>query len=450
MTKFRSLVPASQTWIVCLVLAGGLALSMVLASLFEHAALARHVNAFSAAALIMLGLLLVLDLYGAMQTRIFDVERQVNGSVAVNRWFAVTFRMRHSYVRPKKIELFESLNADLDCDSMPLRFVLFPGEAAIIEFRMRARQRGLVVLPGVYLRVRSPLGFWCRQYFVECPSQIRVYPDFSAISAYTLLATDNHVSQLGIKRRPRRGEGLDFLQLRDYRDGDSLRQIDWKATARRHRLISREYQDERDQQVVLMIDSGRRMRAQDDELNHFDHTLNAALLVSYIALRQGDSVGIFSFGKEYRWLAPQKSAGGMKTLLNGLYDLHTSTTAPDYLMAAQKVAALQRKRALVIIMTNTRDEDADEILMATRLLRKKHLVVLANIREMVLEKMQEEPVINLESALAYASAKLHMSARHDNQLLFNDQGILALDCLAKELPTRVTNSYLEIKRAGML
>ena len=93
-------------------------------------------------------------------------------------------------------------------------------------------------------------------------------------------------------QRRRRGEGLEFHQLREYREGDSQRQIDWKATSRSGQLISREYQDERDQQIMLLIDCGRRMRAQDDELSHFDHVLNAALLLAYVGLRQGDAVGL--------------------------------------------------------------------------------------------------------------------------------------------------------------
>src|SRR5690606_26842305 len=173
-------------------------------------------------------------------------------------------------------------------------------------------------------------------------SAVKVYPDFMAIAAYTILATDNHTSQMGIKKKPRRGTGLEFQQLREYRRGDSLRQLDWKATARRQQLISREYQDERDQQIVLLIDSGRRMRTRDDELSHFDHALNAVLLVSYIALRQGDSVSVMSFGENHRWLPPQKGAGQIKNLLNGMYDLQAENCAPDYTKAAEKLAVLQQ------------------------------------------------------------------------------------------------------------
>ena len=121
---------------------------------------------------------------------------------------------------------------------------------------------------------------------------MRVYPNYSTISKLLAFEVDNKLQLTGVRMSRRRGEGIEFHQLRDYRDGDSLRSIDWKATARMRRLIAREYQDERDQQIVFMLDAGRHMLAKDAELSHFDHTLNAMFLLSYVALRQGDAAGV--------------------------------------------------------------------------------------------------------------------------------------------------------------
>ena len=111
-----------------------------------------------------------------------------------------------------------------------------------------------------------------------------------------MLGAETASRAVGAHVKRRRGEGTDFHQMRDYRVGDSLRQVDWKATARMRRLISREYQDERNQHLLMVIDTGRRMLARDGELSHFDHVLNAALVVSYLALRQGDAVGLLASG----------------------------------------------------------------------------------------------------------------------------------------------------------
>jgi uncharacterized protein (DUF58 family) len=301
-----------------------------------------------------------------------------------------------------------------------------------------------------YLQVPSPFGFWQIHYRSGEPSAVKVYPDFMAIAAYTILATDNHTSQMGIKKKPRRGSGMEFQQLREYRLGDSMRQLDWKATARRQKLISREYQDERDQQIVLLVDSGRRMRAKDDDLSHFDHSLNAMLLVGYIALRQGDSVSVLSFGETNRWIPPQKGADRVKNLLNGMYDLQAGQCAPDYSAAAEKLSMLQQKRSLVILVTNSRDEDVSELLLAVNLLKRRHLVMIANIREAVLDQLNDKPVSQLDDALGYTGVQHYLSSRRDVQRKMAAAGVYTLDCTAKELAMRVANSYLEIKSAGVL
>lgn len=134
----------------------------------------------------------------------------------------------------------------------------------------------------------SPWRLWVKRQLARVPGSVRIYPNFASIAGFTLHALENRIQLMGIRRRQRRGEGLEFRQLRDYQQGDMLRQIDWKATSRRGKPISREYQEERDQQVLFLLDCGRRMRALDGETAHFDHCLNALLLVAYVALRQGD------------------------------------------------------------------------------------------------------------------------------------------------------------------
>jgi len=153
-----------------------------------------------------------------------------------------------------------------------------------LTYRLRAESRGDLHFGAVDVKVDSPLGLWQRRVRVGSPAVLRVYPNFAALSRYALFATDHRLSQMGVLQRRRRGEGLDFDQLREYHEGDAQRKIDWKASQRFARLISRDYQDERDQQIVFLIDCGRRMRAKDGEYSHFDHALDATLLLAYVGL----------------------------------------------------------------------------------------------------------------------------------------------------------------------
>ena len=159
--------------------------------------------------------------------------------------------------------------------ALPARFAVEAGHWREIGYTLLPDERGAHRFGAVHLRLASPLGFWQTQYEAGVAETVRVYPNFARIAQYALLATDNRLSQLGVLRRRRRGEGSDFEQLREYRRDDSTRHIDWKATARLRKPIVREFQDERDQQIVFLLDCGQRMRSRDDALSHFDHTLNA-------------------------------------------------------------------------------------------------------------------------------------------------------------------------------
>jgi len=418
--------------------------------LLGHPGVVEYISQLSLAGLLVFTGLFALDAQLARRQPKVTVERRCANSIAVDRWTEIMLTVHHQFASPIYVTLFDGVADCVEFASLPVTIALQPGKKSSIGYRLKVGMRGPCDIDPCYVRVPSPLRLWNAQYRSGIAAQIKVYPDFSAITAFTLLATDNHESQIGIKRRPRRGEGLEFMQLRNYRYGDALRQIDWKATSRRNELISKEYQDERDQQVVLLIDSGRRMRSKDDTLSHFDHSLNAMLLVSYIALRQGDSVSVMSFGNSHRWVAPQKGLGAMKSILNGMYDLQAGKCAPDYVAAVEKLSVLQRKRSLVILVTNSHDEEVDELLIASNLLRRRHVFLLANIREAIVDQLAQNPIESLDDALIFAGLHQYLKRRREVHQKILREGVLSIDCVPQQLAVRVANSYLEIKRAGIL
>lgn len=404
--------------------------------------------------LIALVIVSILDWLLSRRLPPVEITRDMPGNLAVDKWTEVKLRISHSFTDIRRISIFDSVPSDANYQHLPLQIELQPNQVSNTHYLLRPLVRGSLTLDKIHVQFRSPLGFWNIRYWAGEPTSAKVYPDFVAIANYAILATENHTSQIGIKKKQRRGAGMEFHQLREYRQGDSLRQIDWKATSRRQKLIARDYQDERDQQIVLMIDSGRRMRAKDDELSHFDHALNSLLLVSYIALRQGDNVSLMSFGGEannrHRWIPPQKGVERVKVLLNGIYDLHAQQSTADYITAAEKLAVLQPKRSLVILVTNSRDEDNSELMLAVNLLKKRHLVMVANIREQVLDQLDNTPVHTFDDALNYAGVRRFLHERKESHNKLISAGVYAIDCTANELAVRVANAYLEIKSAGVL
>lgn len=316
---------------------------------------------------------------------------------------------------------------------------------------MRPLKRGYFSFEHCEISLPSPLGLWSDKRLLNVIDNTRVYPDFARLYGGELLAVDNWISQLGVRQRQRRGLGLEFHQLREFREGDSLRQIDWKATARQRTPIAREYQDERDQQIIFMLDCGRRMRSQDGELAHFDHALNACLLLSYIALRQGDAVGLSTFASDHpRYLAPVKGTGQLNVLLNSVYDLDSTQRPADYQAAATQLLARQKRRALVVLVTNLRDEDDEELLTAVKRLSKQHRVLVASLREDLLDNLRHAPVQTLPEALAYCGTVDYLNARAELHERLSAHGVPVVDARPVELGAKLVTRYLEWKKAGTI
>ncbi|SNS20690.1 DUF58 domain-containing protein [Pseudomonas segetis] len=401
--------------------------------------------------LILLGVAALIDAWLLHKAPSPSLERNLPGQLPLGRWSDVQLTLHHGYNQQTQVQLFDHSPQDMATEHLPQDVVLRPGEQTRTSYRVRPLVRGHFRFPRAEISLPSRLGLWNGRRRLELAGETRVYPDFARLHGAQLLAVDDWLSQIGVRQHQRRGLGMEFHQLREFRDGDSLRQIDWKATARKRTPIAREYQDERDQQLVFMLDCGRRMRSQDGELSHFDHALNASLLLSYIALRQGDAVGLSTFASDqHRYLAPVKGVAQLNVLLNAVYDLKSTQLPADYSAATDALLSRQRRRALVVIVTNLRDEDDQELLNAVKRLGRQHRVLVASLREEVLDALRQTPVQNLDSALAYCGTVDYLNARDKlhERLLANN--VPVLDARPSELGPELVSRYLAWKKAGVI
>lgn len=379
------------------------------------------------------------------------ISRRMPGSLALGRWGEVQLKVEHDFDAPLNIQIFDHVPQGLSFESLPLSVELRPGQNSQISYRLRPLKRGHFSFEHCEVNLPSPLGLWSGKGLLNITDHTRVYPDFARLYGGELQAVDNWLSQLGVRQKQRRGQGLEFHQLREFREGDSLRQIDWKATARQRTPIAREYQDERDQQIIFLLDCGRRMRSQDDELSHFDHALNACLLLSYIALRQGDAVGLMTFACDQpRHLVPVKGTGQLNVLLNSVYDLDSSQRPADYQAAANQLLARQKRRALVVLVSNLRDEDDEELLNAVKRLSTQHRVLVASLREETLDTLRHTPVQTLPEALAYCGTVNYLNERAELHERLSAHGVPVVDVRPAQLGAELVTRYLGWKRNAAL
>jgi len=440
MSRTRWLLPSRRL----LAAAAGLLAAGIVASIFPVL-----LPAWSALLLLLAGTALT-DAALVMRVPSPAGRRAVAGSLSLGVAQEVALRLANRGRSRLSMAVHDHHPEALEAELLPQRVDLAPGRWAELRYRVRPVRRGDFRFGGIELRLDSPLGLWEATRYVGAENTVRVYPNFRAIARYALLATDNRLSQIGVLQMRRRGEGLEFEQLREYRQGDSLRSIDWKATSRTTRLIAREYQDERDQRILLLIDCGRRMGAKDSELSHFDHVLNAALLLAHVGLRQGDAVGILAMSGEPRYLAPRKSVATIHAILNRVYDLEPTPLTSDYQWAAQEVMRRLARRSLVVILTNLRDEDDDAILPALKLLQTRHLVVLASLREAILSRALSTHIDSFDRAVTHAATADYLRMRERAFQRLAGAGALCLDVEPQVLAMSLVNRYLELKRSGRL
>lgn len=398
----------------------------------------------------LFALVLLVDAVRLRLRRPVTVVRRLPGRFALGEAGEVRIAVSNPGDQACEIELFDGIPAGASAPSMPWGGTVPARREIKVYHSVELMERGELTFTPVEVLTRSDWSFWKRLTLHGQPERVKVYPNYEPVVRFALLAMQHRESPMGIVRRPRAGTSREFQQLRDYRDGDSFAQIDWKATSRRQSLISRAYEEQRNQSVVFLVDTGRRMRAMDGRLPQFDFCLNAMLLVAHVALRQGDQVGVQSFGGTNRWLPPMKGLHAMPVLLNHLYDFQTTPEPSDFAEAVQQLMARQRRRSLVIVLTNLRGEDGKELVPALQVLASKHLVLLASLREKSVDEARESMVETFADALRFTAADRYVAERREVLAELSARGILTLDTTAQLLPISLANRYLDIKAAGRL
>jgi uncharacterized protein (DUF58 family) len=297
------------------------------------------------------------------------------------------------------------------------------------------------------LRWQGLLGLLVLQKNYPAAASVKVYPNLLSVQRYELLLRRNQLQEIGLRLARQRGEGTDYERLREYLPDDDFRRIDWKATARRNRPITVEYETERSQNVFLVIDTGRMMQSPVERIAKLDYVINASLLLTYVATRKRDKVGLMTFADRIdTFLSPGQGMGQFYKALELLYAIRPQPVEPDYNFALNYLALKQRRRSLVVIFTDISSGPSMDMLAShAALLQRSNLVLVVTISDPdVLSASLHRPA-NSQDVYQRAAALQLLEDRRLKLDRLRKKGALVLDVPANQLSNQVINRYLDLK-----
>jgi len=314
---------------------------------------------------------------------------------------------------------------------------------------VRPRLRGDRALGPAVALERSALGLWRRHTLAGEGQLLRVFPDASRFLRPEALNPDRVLETLGVRRSRRRGEGMEFESLREYVPGDDPRRVDWKATARRGRLVTRLHQHERNHTVLIAVDASRLMGGRSRGRTKLDHAVDAALALAYAALASGDRAGMAVFDARVRAeLAPRSHRSGLGDFVELLRPVQPRLVEADYRALARALTTRQQRRALVVVLTDFVEADPASLVGPLALLARRHRVLLVAIRDRLFDGLDARSPAGADPARhGFRRVVLDDLLREREQTLarLRRAGLHTLDLVPERITAGVLNRYLELR-----
>ena len=405
-------------------------------------------------ALLTVALLCVADAFSTPAPWQIEVAREVPEELGLGDSESATYRVRSRATRALEVALYDALPSAVASDAPRATWLTIEREEARpIPFTVTGRQRGRYALGPVVLRVLGRFGLVQRSFRTPLTDSVHVVPSYSGVRRYRLLALQHRLRDAGIRSIRRRGDGTSFSHLREYVIGDDPRRIDWKATARRDRLMAREYTVEQGQTVVIAIDAGRLMTQLVGGVPRFDYALSAATLLADVVTQSGDKAGLIVFDDEIRaFVPPGPGRETLQRIRAALIPVTATMAEPDYAAAFRTLAARCRKRSLIVLFTDVIDPRASQAVIAhTARSAARHLLLVVALRNDQLI-MAAVPSRDSTARQIYESAAAEelVLAREEALARMRHAGVIVLDVSPHESTAAVINRYLEIKARSSL
>jgi uncharacterized protein (DUF58 family) len=375
------------------------------------------------------------------------ISRNVSPRMSLGEAEPVELRVRNYGRLPVRFALDDTVPPGWEVDGLPAEVLVRPGAEATVVYQVTPGARGRFQFGDIHARLEHAPGLAVRQVRVPAAQEVRIYPNLQEVSRYQALARRSRLEEFGIHRSRLAGRGTEFERIRDYTPDDEYRQIDWKATARRHRPMTRVYEVERSQNVFIVLDAGRMMAGRVGKLSKLDYAVNAALMLAHVALEAGDRAGLMIVSDDVdAYLPLGKSAAHFKKCLELLYGVEARLCHVDYRSALEQIAIRCKRRSLVIFFTDLVDEDTSaDLLTYMRLLRPVHLPLCVTLQDQQVVGASQRPCETPAQMYERTVALDLLTERRRILESLHKLGAVVLDSAPEHLSVDVVNRYLELK-----
>jgi uncharacterized protein (DUF58 family) len=365
----------------------------------------------------------------------------------------ISIHIDNGYPYAVSVELIDELPPQFQRRDTLFKVNLPANEAQTIGYTLRPTERGLYQYGVLNAFAATPLGLLQRRYqFEKTGKDIPVYPSFLQMRQYELIAISSRLQEYGIKRIRRIGQSMEFEHIREYVSGDDYRNVNWKASARNNEIMVNQYQDEKSQPIVSLIDKGRVMRMPFEGLSLLDYAINAALAISNIAIKKGDKAGLLTFAHQIgSVLAPSKQGNQMQHIQETLYNEQTQFLETDYQKLFVTVRRQFNQRCLLLLYTNFESLTAlQRQLPYMRRLAKGHLLVVIFFENTELFQLTQTPADTIEAVYQKTIAEKLLAEKRQIVKELQAVGIQSILTTPQHLTVNTINKYLELKARGMI
>lgn len=431
---------------------------MVLAGIAVLYIIGYFLDPFFVAAKIGLGVFLLVlgaDIYLLYFTgnNIISFVREVPEKLSNGDNNKIKLYIKNNHFYAVRATIIDEIPVQFQVRDFAMHIRMGPHSEKKLEYELRPVRRGEYEFGKVNVYIRNTVGMVVRRFsFYTKPLPVPVYPSFLNIRKYEFLAISNRLTEAGIKKIRRLGHFHEFDQIREYSRGDDIRLVNWKATAKRDKLMSNQYQDERSQQIYSIINMGRAMKMPFDGMSLLDYAINSSLVLANIAIYKQDKAGLITFNTNINTFFPaERRNNTVNKFLEILYKQETLFHESNFELLYATLRQRVSHRSLLILYTNFEAYTSLErqILFLQKLARY-HLLMVVFFENTEISKVLEEKAGSLEDVYIHTIARKFV---YDKQLIVKElqrHGILSILTPPSELTVNLINRYLELKNRGMI